>query len=194
MKLSSIRKALLTTSLLVAIGMLLFPLSSYGRQAHIRELLITADARSIKLYAVLTDCFTHHMEKAIMAGVPTKFTFYIELWEEKPHWFDRRIVRLKVHHTLKYDNVKNVFYVYADEREAAGFPDMESAKRAMAELSGVPIIPRSVLSTRKPYYLRVKAMLEKVRLPMHMEVLFFFVSLWNFETDWVEKPLPAAIP
>jgi hypothetical protein len=134
------------------------------------------------------------MDKAIMAGVPTMFTFVIDLCEKRPGWFDRKLVRMTVNHTLKYDNVKSVFYVYADERESAGFPDLESAKRAMAELNGVPVIAPGALSRQKAYYVRVMAKLDKVRLPMHMEVLLFFVSLWDFETDWIEKSLPATIP
>jgi len=32
--------------------------------------------------------------------------------------------------------------------------------------------------------LRVKAELEKVRLPLYLHYVLFFVSLWDFETDW----------
>ena len=30
----------------------------------------------------------------------------------------------------------------------------------------------------------VKAELEKVRLPLYLHYVLFFVSLWDFETDW----------
>ena len=33
-------------------------------------------------------------------------------------------------------------------------------------------------------YLRIKTELEPVKLPLHLEYLMFFVSLWDFETDW----------
>jgi len=33
-------------------------------------------------------------------------------------------------------------------------------------------------------YLRIKAELDPIKLPLHLEYLFFFVSLWDFETDW----------
>jgi hypothetical protein len=184
---------IVAVGLLALAGLVLFPLNSYGKQARITDLLLAADAKSVNLYCVVTDCFTPAMDKAIMAGVPTMFTFVIDLCEDQPQWFGRRVQRLKVNHTLKYDNVKNVFYVYADERDSAGFPDLESAKRAMAELNGVPVAASAALSRQKTYYVRVKASLDKVRLPMHMEALLFFVSLWDFETDWMEKSLPAKI-
>jgi hypothetical protein len=33
----------------------------------------------------------------------------------------------------------------------------------------------------------IKAKLDKVRLPLGMEYVFFFVSLWDFETDWYKQ-------
>ena len=33
----------------------------------------------------------------------------------------------------------------------------------------------------------MKAKLDKARLPLRMEYLFFFVSLWDFETDWYQQ-------
>jgi len=43
------------------------------------------------------------------------------------------------------------------------------------------------LSKDKSYYVMVKAKLDKIRLPMHMEYVLFFVSLWDFETDWYRQ-------
>lgn len=177
-------------ALVAVLGFVLFPFSSYGQQAKIKDILITRDAERVLVYAMLSDCFTREMEAAIRAGVPTMFTFLIDLYEERPKWFDREIARVTINHTLKYDNVKNIFYVYADDRQQAGFPDLESAKRAMAELNGVPMIAVTSLHKGRAYYIRMKAKLDKVRLPLHMEYVFFFVSLWDFETDWVEKGLP----
>ena len=139
---------------------------------------------------MVSDCFTREMEAAIRAGVPTMFTFLIDLYERRPNCFDRKVARVTVNHTLKYDNVKNIYYVYIDDRHLSGFPDLEEAKRAMAELNGISLSTLSSLKKGKPYYIRMKAKLDKVRLPLHMEYVFFFVSLWDFETDWFEKGLP----
>ncbi|WP_353806870.1 DUF4390 domain-containing protein [Desulfobacter sp.] len=32
--------------------------------------------------------------------------------------------------------------------------------------------------------MRIKAELEKVTLPLWLHYIFFFVSYWDFETDW----------
>ena len=43
------------------------------------------------------------------------------------------------------------------------------------------------LKRNEYYYVQIKAKLDKVRLPLHMEYVFFFVSLWDFETDWYRE-------
>jgi hypothetical protein len=57
----------------------------------------------------------------------------------------------------------------------------------MADLNGVPIVPLKALRKNASYYVQSKVKLDKVRLPLHLEYLFFFVSLWDFETDWFRE-------
>jgi len=148
-------------------------------------LLVTNNADHILVYARVTNCFTKTIESAILAGVPTTFTFLLDLYQERPYWPDKRLTRHIVKNTIKYDNVKKIFHVSStDSEESATFQTFDNAKTAMAELNGVAVIPLNALTKDQPYYLMVKAQLDKVRLPLHMEYLFFFVSLWDFETDW----------
>ena len=165
--------------------LLIQPLSSAGQDAKFADMLITNNADNIMIYARVANCFTSTMESAILAGVPTTFTFILDFYEEKPHWLDKRLARRIVKNTIKYDNIKKIFNVYSTEnREPATFHTLDNAKTAMAELNGVTLISLRNMRKGAPYYLMVKAQLDKVRLPWHMEYLFFFVSLWDFETDW----------
>jgi hypothetical protein len=54
----------------------------------------------------------------------------------------------------------------------------------MADLNGVPLFPLKGLKKNEYYYVQSKVKLDKVRLPFRLEYLFFFVSLWDFETGW----------
>ena len=171
---------------LILLGLFLFaPLCSQAEEAKFADTLISNNAQHILVYTRVTDCFTPGMESAILAGVPTTFTFLFELYQERPYWWDRKIAHLTVQHTVKYDNVKKTFQVDSTNgKEAAAFPTLDTAKRAMAELNGVAVAPLYVMAKGESYYLQMKARLDKVRLPFSMEYLFFFVSLWDFETDW----------
>ncbi len=161
---------------------------AHGDEARISGVLITQNIEHIQLYAKVTNAFTRDMESAILAGVPTTFTFLLELYQERTLWPDRKISRVEIKHTIKYDSIKKIFYVWsAGSQEPEGFQDLETAKRVMTELNGVVVASVKKLRKNTPTYLMIKAKLDKVRLPLGMEYVFFFVSLWDFETDWYKQ-------
>lgn len=158
------------------------------KDAKITDFLVTSSTENVLLYARVTNCFTKDMESAILAGVPTTYTFLVDLYQKQTHWFDKRISRLVITHTIKYDSVKKTFDVSSSNgQEPLGFEDFDGAKRAMAELNGIIVAPMRHLKKDKKYYILVKAKMEKVRLPLHMEYVFFFISLWDFETNWYKQ-------
>jgi hypothetical protein len=164
---------------------LISPLPLHSETAGIKDILVTNDATHLLVYARVTNCFTSDMDAAILAGIPTTFTFLLELYQVRSRWWDKNLIRLTVRRTIKYDNVKRVFYVTSDgNKEPTSFQEYESAKQAMADLNGVPVSLLKELKRGEYYYVQIKAKLDKVRLPLHMEYIFFFVSLWDFETDW----------
>lgn len=164
---------------------LLFPPLLQAENAGIKDILVTNNSTHLLVYARVTNCFTKDMDAAIRAGIPTTFTFLLELYQVRPRWLDNKLIRLTVRHTIKYDNVKSLFYVTSDGgKEPASFQDYESAKQAMADLNGLPVALLKALKRGEYYYVQIKAKLDKVRLPFYMEYVFFFVSLWDFETDW----------
>lgn len=169
---------------LILILCLLFPVPLRADKAAVTS-FITNDANQLKVYARVINCFTKEMDAAILAGIPTTFTFFIEVYQERRLWPDKKLVQLAVSHTIKYDNIKKNFYVYAGrEAEPTWFRDYESAKRTLADLNGVSILPMKSLKRNEHYYVRVKAKTDKVRLPLQMEYIFIFASVWDFETDW----------
>ncbi len=172
---------------LILLYSLSVPFQLQAREATI-SCFVTNDATHVLVYARLTNSFTKDMEAAILAGVPTTFTFLIDLYQERRYWVDKKIAGLTVRRTIKYDIVKKLFSVSSEgEKEAITFSDYESAKRAMAELNGFPVVPVKSLQRNEFYAVQIKAKLEKVRLPLNMEYIFFFVSLWDFETDWYRE-------
>jgi hypothetical protein len=157
----------------------------HAENAGIRDLLVTNNSTHLLVYARVMNCFTTEMEAAILAGIPTTFTFLVDLYQVRAWWLDKKHIRLTVRHTIKYDNVKRQFYVsFNGDKEPVSFKDYESAKRAMTDLNGVPLMLLKTLKKGENYYVQIKAKLDRIRLPLHMEYVFFFVSFWDFETGW----------
>ncbi len=175
--------------LILLLCLFLLPAESLAAKAKVTDLLITNTSDNLLVYLKVENCFTEKIEKAILAGIPTTFTFVLELYRERRFWFDEKESFLEVRHTIKYDNVKKILYVALaeDGKSPEQFKEFLKAKIAMSELNGVVLTSLRQMTKGERYYLRVKAKLEKVRLPLHLEYVFFFVFLWDFETDWLRQ-------
>ena len=173
----------------IVVCLLFLPVEAFAAEAKVTDLIITNTSENLLVYLKGENCFTRDMEEAILAGIPTTFTFVLELRRERRYWFDKKESFLEVKHTIKYDNIKKIFYVAFTEhdRNPEQFKEFAKAKIAMSELNGIVFTPLKQMTKGDRYYLRVKAKLEEVRLPLHLEYVFFFVSLWDFETDWFRQ-------
>jgi hypothetical protein len=154
-------------------------------EPRISDIIITNNAENVLLYARLVNGFKTEMESAILAGVPSIFTLQIEVYQPRSLIWDKKIVSREIKRIIKYDNLKKTFSIFTNGNpEPAVFPDFESAQKAMADFGGIIITPLPTLIKGERYYLKMKIKIDKVRLPLHMEYILFFVSYWDFETDW----------
>jgi len=167
------------------------PLSAFCQKASIKEVSLKGTDGVWKVGFYVEDCFTEKMEEAIQTGMQTIFSFYLHLYQKRTWWRDRKVASMEFHHTIQYDPIRNEYHVALEENGSSIVTsNIEEAKRRMARVEAVEIRPSSQLKPGVSTYLRIKAELDPVRLPLHLEYLFFFVSLWDFETDWHTEPLP----
>jgi len=64
---------------------------------------------------------------------------------------------------------------------------MDSAKKMMSDINVLKLENLAALTKNRRYTVKLKAKLDNVRLPLHLEYLFFFVSFLDFETDWSQQ-------
>lgn len=157
-------------------------------EAVIKDLLVTTDQQNLLLYARVKNCFNSDMEDAVLAGVPATITFEILLYRERSWLPDKKMKGMTISHTIKYDNIKKIFNVSIDDEKTwENFSDFESAKRTMVEINALSLEKLSVLTKNSYFVVKLRAKLDKVRLPLHLEYLFFLASLWDFETGWYQQ-------
>ena len=155
-------------------------------EATLSDIIVTNTQEDLLVFFDIQGCFTREMEEAILNGIPTTFTIIIRLYKTRTLWFDSSISSLRLEHTIKYDSLKNEFRVTRseDNNKALLFKEFDAAKEVMADISNIEVVPLKQLQKDSKYQLRVKAELEKVRLPLYLHYVLFFVTLWDFETDW----------
>jgi hypothetical protein len=103
---------------------------------------------------------------------------------------DPLVSEVRVERTLVKDNLKNRFRVSLGRGEERDFPSLAEAAEVMGRVDGLRLAVPERPAEGAPVLLKIKAKLQKFRLPFHLHYLFAFVSFWDVETDWYVLELP----
>ena len=155
-------------------------------KAEISNIEIDKNGKDLEASFLLIDCFNSDMEEAILNGVPTTFRILVSV--EKPSLIlvKSKVADFTVQHTIRYNRLNNEFQVELPENSQRILvtSNFDEAKKWMSTVTNLPILPTCWLAKDQEYYLRVKAELSKVELPLFFRYVLFWVSLWDFETEW----------
>lgn len=168
---------------LVLLVVILVPAAVFAAEASISGVRVDLDP--LRVSFEVRDAFTAEIEEAIKSGMPTSFNFIVRLSRVDPVWLDEDIGEWEFRHTVKYDTLKDEYEVRLDEdvsREART-KDLEEMKSFMSKGEAIAITPAHLVPGGV-YELGIKAELDKTELPPLLNYMFFFVKLWDFETDW----------
>jgi hypothetical protein len=157
-----------------------------AKDAYLSDFVVTNTRDHLLVYFKVNNCFTPEMNNAIESGIETSFTFFVQLHEKRDLIWDRKIADLEINHSIKYDSLKKTYSVRfsEDNNREVTVRTFEEAKKLMAEVVALKVVPMHQLKKGKRYQLQMMAQLDKIRLPFYLHYVFFFLSLWDFETDW----------
>jgi hypothetical protein len=170
----------------VGIALLALQPCALAQDATLTNITVSNTRDDLLLYLNLEGAFTDEIKTAILGGVSTSFSFFISLNRVQTYWLDEAIADIEVTHTIKYDNLKNKFTIRRSwqQNEPLVTESFAEAQNLMTEITSLKIIPLSRLDKGQQYQLRTKAEVSKKTLPLNLHYLLFFISLWDFETDW----------
>ena len=176
----------LKSLLLMTILWVAWAVPAVAKEAYLSDFVVTNTRDHLLIYFKVNNCFTPEMNNAIESGIETTFTFFVQINEKRDLIWDKKIADLEVNHSIKYDSLKKTYSVRFSEdnnREVTA-RTFEEAKKLMAEIVALKVVPMHQLKKGKRYQLQMMAQLDKIRLPFYLHYVFFFLSLWDFETDW----------
>ncbi len=137
-------------------------------------------------YFRVENAFNEKNTQAIDNGISTSFIFYVTLYKTSSSLFDKKIIDIKTSATIKYNSMKQEYAVVCQWKDDPPLitKSFDAAKTWMTEIDNLKVVPINQLVKGDKYQIRIKAELEKVTLPLWLHYVFFFVSYWDFETDW----------
>lgn len=167
--------------------------SQNAQYARIDNVVISNNPQNIQVSFDVKDGFTKDIENAIKSGIPTTFTLIIELYRERSLWFNEKLSEVEFKHTVKYDTLKAEYEVLLEEKvqpdKAVIAKDLSKVKELMTKVEGMPFSFASSLQKGNRYKIKIKAKMDTVNLFFPLNYMLFFVSFWDFETDWYEQTI-----
>jgi len=165
---------------------LFFQNHAYAQDATLNNIIVNNTRDDLLLFLEVEGAFREKLEKAILSGVPTTFSFFVTLHRGRSFWLDEKIADISVAHTIKYNNLKKEFIVTRswEPGKSSVTQSFEEAQKLMSEIKSLHIISLDKLTKGSQYQIKTKAELSKLTLPLSLHYILFFVSLWDFETDW----------
>ncbi len=138
------------------------------------------------VYFHIKDAFTPKINQAVLNGIPTSFSFYVDLYKTEGSWFDKNIADIQIKSTLKYNSLKKKFSVSRPwkDKKPVIVQSFAAAKALMTEIDNLKILPLDMLVKGEKYQLRIRAKLDEVTLPLSLHYVLLFVSFWDVETNW----------
>lgn len=170
------------TSLLFLTILLAAPLPAAPPSPTIEQLSATAAAGKVSVRFTLAGAFDNEeMVEALKSGLPTSFTYSIEIFRDRPNWFDDSIANARVEVICTYNSLTREYLLnYRRDKKlvrSETFTDLAALERQMATVNEADLFD---LGDRKPWKhkVRVKADL--------MRGWLMYVIPWEVSTRWRE--------
>ena len=149
--------------------------------ASIANLLATGHGGHISVQFALLHAFDDpEIVRALQSGTQTGFTYRVELYRNRPNWFDQRVGRARIDVLCTFDSVTREYVVsYRRNRKlvsSQSFTDFAMVRERMTSIVEKDLFQRDY----KPYKLSVRVRAELIRDSL------FYVVPWDVTTDWKE--------
>lgn len=157
-----------------------------AEDAKITDLFYKTGSGRLSAYFKVEGAFREEIKKTILTGAATSFSFIIDLKKVRSFLPDNDIAHIEVTNTIKYNNLKKEFIItrsWSQEPPLRTF-SFDEAKQFMTEIHGIQVADLDKFVKGEKYGLSARAELDKVTLPFYLHYVFFFVSWFDFETDW----------
>lgn len=109
----------------------------------------------------LSDGLTAEVRDGIQSGLPTTFSYEVELTRGTSAWFDRTVAVVTVTATVRFDNLTRRYQMSraVDGRveDARTTEDVEAVRRWMTHFEHIPLSTTAALETNAEYDVRVRA-------------------------------------
>ncbi len=149
-------------------------------QQRIQNLTATAVEGRVSVRFELVDAFRNEKTvQALQSGLPTSFTYVVEIYRDRPNWFDEGITRSRIEVIATFNSVTREYLLnYRRDRKlvrSETLTDLNMLEKRMTLIDEPNLFE---IGERRPYKL-------KVRVKADFERAFLlYVVPWQISSHW----------
>ncbi|HJW93618.1 MAG TPA: DUF4390 domain-containing protein [Thermoanaerobaculia bacterium] len=135
----------------------------------------------------LASAFDKRRVDQIGSGAQTLITYVVEIYRDRPNWFDEGISRARIEVSAQFNSVTREYLLtYRRDRKlvkSQTFTDLASLEKAMTVIDEPNLFD---IGSRRPYKMKVRAKADLMR-----GWLLYFIP-WEISTHWKETRVTSA--
>jgi hypothetical protein len=153
----------------------------------IENLAATAANGKVSVHFNLTNAFANsEVVEALQSGAPTSLTYFVEIFRDRPNWFDDGIESVRIEAICTFNSLTREYLLnYRRNRHlvrSETFSDLAALEHAMTTIDERELFD---IGGRKPYKLKVRAKADLAR------GWVMYVIPWEVSTRWRETRVKA---
>jgi hypothetical protein len=147
----------------------------------IENLSAVSSAGHVTVRFNLAAAFDRRRVDQVEAGAQTIITYIVEIYRDRPNWFDEGISRARIEVSAQFNSVTREYLLtYRRDRKlvrSETFTDLASLEKAMTAIDEPNLFD---IGSRRPYKVKVRAKADLMR-----GWLLYFIP-WEISTRWKE--------
>ena len=166
----------------LAISILYLALATgvFAADPRIDNLTATSANGKVSAHFTLLNAFDRsEIVQGLQSGVPTSFAYVIEVYRDRPNWFDEGIDRSRIEVIATFNSVTREYLMnYRRDRKlvrSETFTDLDALEKRMTTIDEPDLFD---VGDRRPYKLRLRAKADLMR------GWALYVIPWNYSTRW----------
>lgn len=156
-------------------------------EPRIENLSATAANGQVSVHFALTNAFGDETLQSLQSGVPTSLTYVVEIFRDRPRWFDEGVARARIEVIATFNSVTREYLLnYRRDRRlvrSETFSDLLALQHRMTTIDEPSLFD---IGNRRPYKLKVRAKADLMR-----GWLLYFIP-WDVSTHWREVRVTGA--
>ena len=155
---------------------------------RVENLAATAAGSKVSVHFALTGAFQRpQLLEGLQSGVPTRFTYTVEIFRDRPNWFDEGIARARIEVICTFNSVTREYLLnYRRDRRlirSETFSDLAALQQRMTTIDEPRLFE---VGDRPPYKLKVR-----VKADLMRGWLLYFIP-WEISTRWSDVRVGSA--